>query len=313
MKALNVIRSIIVWIIVIFAVCMMAFTIISVTTFDKADRSLFGYRAFIALSDSMSATDFNAGDLVLVKEVDCSTLKEGDIIAYTSQNTENYGETVTHKIRSLTTDENGNPGFITYGTTTDTDDETIVTYEYVLGKYSSHIPKVGTFFKFLKTTPGYIICILVPFLILIALEGIHCVRLFKKYKAEQKAEIAAEKEKIEAERDENRRLMQELVAMKAQMTNGVPNGNMNGMAGMSNNADPNMNSGYVNANGTNFNNMNSSGNVVGNINNNNNIAANENVTGTVNVNNAVNNMNVENNNKSGNADDTDDDITFIKL
>ena len=306
MKALNVIRSIIVWIIVIFAVCMMAFTIISVTTFDKADRSLFGYRAFIALSDSMSATDFDAGDLVLVKEVDCSTLKEGDIIAYTSQNTENYGETVTHKIRSLTTDENGNPGFITYGTTTDTDDETIVTYEYVLGKYSSHIPKVGTFFKFLKTTPGYIICILVPFLILIAMEGIHCVRLFKKYKAEQKAEIAAEKEKIEAERDENRRLMQELVAMKAQMTNGMPNGNMNnmqvnaGMGGMQNvntGVDMNQNSSvYVNTNGM--------------------AGVNENATGSVNVNNtvnnAVNNMNVENN-KSGNADDTDDDITFIKL
>ena len=34
------------------------------------DRSLFGYKAFIVLSDSMKATDFDAGDLVLVKEVD---------------------------------------------------------------------------------------------------------------------------------------------------------------------------------------------------------------------------------------------------
>ena len=57
----------------------------------------------------MSKTDFGAGDLVLVKEVDPSTLKEGDIIAYTSQNTSNYGETVTHKIRKLTTDANGEP------------------------------------------------------------------------------------------------------------------------------------------------------------------------------------------------------------
>ena len=217
MKALKIIRSIFVWLMVALAVFMMIFTVVSVSTFDRADRNLFGYKAFIVLSDSMSKTDFNAGDLVLVKEVDPSTLKEGDIIAYTSQNTSNYGETVTHKIRKLTTDANGEPGFVTYGTTTDTDDETIVTYPYVLGKYQGRIPKVGTFFQFLKSTPGYIVCILVPFLLLILLEGIRCIRLFRKYKAEQQAELQAELDKIEADRAETQRMMQELLAMKAQM------------------------------------------------------------------------------------------------
>ena len=217
MKALKIIRSIFVWLMVALAVFMMIFTIISVSTFDRADRNLFGYKAFIVLSDSMSKTDFNAGDLVLVKEVDPSTLKEGDIIAYTSQNTSNYGETVTHKIRKLTTDANGEPGFVTYGTTTDADDETVVTYPYVLGKYSSRIPKVGAFFQFLKSTPGYIVCVLIPFLLLILLEGIRCIRLFRKYKAEQQAELQAERDKIEADRAETQRMMQELLAMKAQM------------------------------------------------------------------------------------------------
>lgn len=217
MKAWKVIRSIFVWLMVVFAVGMMVFTVISVSTFDRADRKLFGYKAFIVLSDSMSKTDFNAGDLVLVKEVDPATLQEGDIIAYTSQNTASYGETVTHKIRSLTTDASGEPGFITYGTTTDTDDETVVTYPYVLGKYSSHIPKVGTFFQFLKSTPGYIVCILVPFLVLILLEGVRCIRLFRKYKTEQQAQLQAERDKIEADRAETQRMMQELLQMKAQM------------------------------------------------------------------------------------------------
>ena len=217
MKALKIIHSIFVWLMVALAVFMMIFTIVSVSTFDRADRNLFGYKAFIVLSDSMSKTDFSAGDLVLVKEVDPSTLKEGDIIAYTSQNTSNYGETVTHKIRKRTTDANGEPGFVTYGTTTDTDDETIVTYPYVLGKYQGRIPKVGTFFQFLKSTPGYIVCILIPFLLLILLEGIRCIRLFRKYKAEQQAELQAERDKIEAERAETQRMMQELLQMKAQM------------------------------------------------------------------------------------------------
>lgn len=221
MKVFKIIGNIFVWILVVVAVCMMVFTVVSVTTFDRADRSIFGYKAFIVLSDSMSKTDFDAGDLALVKEVEPSTLKEGDIIAYTSQNTSNFGETVTHKIRKLTTDASGNPGFITYGTTTDTDDETVVTYEYVIGKYQTRIPKVGSFFQFLKTTPGYIVCILVPFVALILAEGVRCVRLFKKYKGEQEAELAAEREKISAERAETERLMQELLAMKKEMQQGA--------------------------------------------------------------------------------------------
>lgn len=216
-KVLNIIKNIFVWLMVALAVCMMIFTVVSVNTFDRSDRSLFGFKAFIVLSDSMSKTDFDAGDLVLVKEVDPSTLKEGDIIAYTSQNTSNYGETVTHKIRKLTTDASGEPGFITYGTTTDTDDETVVTYPYVLGKYKTNIPKVGRFFMFLKTTPGYIVCILIPFLLLILIQGLNCIKLFRRYKLEQMAEMKEERAKIEAERAESQKMMAELLALKAQL------------------------------------------------------------------------------------------------
>lgn len=216
-KVLSIIKNVFVWLMVVLAVCMMIFTVVSVSTFDRSDRSLFGFKAFIVLSDSMSKTDFDAGDLVLVKEVDPSTLKDGDIIAYTSQNTSNYGETVTHKIRKLTTDANGAAGFITYGTTTDTDDETVVTYPYVLGKYKTHIPKVGRFFMFLKTTPGYIVCILIPFLLLILIQGLNCIKLFRRYKLEQMAEMKEERARIEEERAESQKMMAELLALKAQL------------------------------------------------------------------------------------------------
>lgn len=216
-KVLNIVKNILVWIIVVFAVLMMVFTVVSVNTFDRSDRNLFGYKAFIVLSDSMKATDFDAGDLVLVKEVDPSTLKEGDIISYTSQNTSNFGETVTHKIRMITTDQNGQPGFITYGTTTNTDDETIVTYDYVLGKYQTRLKGVGSFFQFLKTTPGYICCIFVPFALLILVQGINCIRLFKRYKMEQYKEIEDERTKLEQERAESQKMMSELLELKKQL------------------------------------------------------------------------------------------------
>ena len=199
------------------AVFMMIFTIVSVTTFNRNDRNLFGYRAYIVNSDSMAATDFNAGDLIFVKEVDPNSLREGDIITFISQNTESFGETVTHKIRKLTRDASGNPGFITYGTTTDVDDATVVTFPYILGQYQSHLPYVGTFFNFLKTPQGYIVCIFIPFMLLILYQGVNCVQLFRRYKSEQVAEMEAEKARIEEERAQNAKMMEELLALKAQL------------------------------------------------------------------------------------------------
>ncbi len=216
-KAWKIISTALVWSVVVIAVIMMIFTIVSVNTFDRNDRDIFGLRCYIVLSDSMSATDFDAGDLVLVKEVDPTTLQEGDIIAYQSQNSENYGATVTHKIRAKTTDANGNPGFITYGTTTDVDDETVVTYPFILGKYQMALPKVGTFFQFLKTPQGYIVCILIPFLLLIIYQGLNCVKIFKMYKAEQMAELQAEKDALEAQRKQSEEMMAQLLAMQQQM------------------------------------------------------------------------------------------------
>lgn len=228
-KTLHIIKNIFVWLVVAVAVCMMIFTVVSVNTFDRADRSIFGYKAFIVLSDSMSATDFSAGDLVLSKEVDPSTLQVGDIISFQSTDPDNYGEVVTHKIRELTTDAEGNPGFITYGTTTGTNDENIVTYSFVLGKYQTKLPGVGKFFQFLKTTPGYIVCIFLPFLLLILVQGINSIRLFRRYKQEQlaeieaqreqeKAELAAERERLEAERQESQKMMAELLQLKKELT-----------------------------------------------------------------------------------------------
>lgn len=224
-KALNIMETIFTWFMVAIAACMMIFTVVSVNTFDQNNRSLFGYKLFIVRSDSMKAT-FSAGDVVIIKEVDPATLQAGDIIAYQSTNDDNYGQTVTHKIRQLTQDGEGNPGFITYGTTTDTDDENIVTYSFVLGKYQARLPGVGKFLQFLKTTPGYIVCIFLPVLFLILLQGVNSIRLFRQYKKEQQEELQAQKDQIEADRAETQRIMAELLALKAQMEKGEKTENL---------------------------------------------------------------------------------------
>ncbi len=214
-KIWEVTKTVLVWMIVAFAVLMMIFTLVSVNMFDQNERNIFGYKFFVVRSDSMAATDFKAGDIVISKVVDTTTLKEGDIITFISENPDNYGETVTHKIREVTTDQYGSVAFVTYGTTTGEDDEALATY--VVGKYVGKLPNLGAFFLFLKTTPGYIICILVPFLLLILSQGINTIQLFRKYKKEQMDQMNAEKAKIEAERAESQRMMAELLELKAQL------------------------------------------------------------------------------------------------
>ena len=227
-KVFNTIKSIFVWMVVVLAVFMMVFTIISVTTFNRNDRDLFGYRAYIVNSDSMAATDFRAGDLIFVKEADPTTLQPGDIITFISQDSKSFGEIITHKIREKTLDANGNPGFITYGTTTGVDDETIVTYLYILGKYEAKVPYMGTFFNFLKTPQGYIVCIFVPFMLLILHQGVNTVKLFRRYKGEQMEQMNAEKAQIEAERAEAAKMMEELLALKAQLESKTQNASPEG-------------------------------------------------------------------------------------
>ncbi len=232
-KGWAVIRTVLTWAVMAAALAMMVFTIVSVSTFDRNDRDLFGYKAFIVRSDSMKATDFASGDLVLLKEVDPAILQPGDIIAFRSADPNSFGETFTHKIRSLTATEEGEPAFITYGTTTNVDDAYPVTYSQVQGKYQFALKGVGAFFTFLKTVPGYICCILLPFMVLILIQGVSSVRLFRQYKAEQMAEIEAkhqkkmdemeaERQRLAAEREESQKLLAELQRLQAQLSGTDP-------------------------------------------------------------------------------------------
>ena len=213
---------------------MMIFTIVTVTTVDRNDRSLFGIKFYIVQTDSMSPSEnnkdmdvhFSAGDIVLIKEVDSTKLQPGDVIAFVSMNKVSYGETVTHMIREVRTDKNGHLiGYVTFGTNTGTDDEALVEPSYVLGQYTGKLAGVGNFFAFVKSTPGYITCILVPFLLLIIYNGINVIILFRKYKREQNAMLEAEKAEIEEERKKNEEMMRELLALKAQLDEQVKTSN----------------------------------------------------------------------------------------
>ena len=229
-KFLNIAVKVITWLLIAFTVFMMIFTVVSVTTIDKTDRDIFGFKFYIVQTDSMSPSEknahldvhFSAGDIIIAKSLtdkEKYELEVGDIISFLSMNSVSYGETVTHMIRERKYDSKTGKfeGYVTYGTNTDTNDEAVVEPEYVLGKYTGQMPAVGNFFAFVKSTPGYILCILIPFLLLILYNGINVIRLFRKYKAEQTEAMEAEKAEIAAERKQTEEMLRELIALKEEL------------------------------------------------------------------------------------------------
>ena len=197
-KVLHITETVFSWVIVAVALFMMLFTLLSVGVINRADRTFLGYKMFICKSDSMAATDFQVGDIVLTKEVDPSTLKEGDIITFISQDSDRFGMVVTHKIREKAVDGTGAPGFVTYGTTTGANDESIATYEYIIGQYRGRIPALGNFMMFLKTGPGFMLLILIPFLFVLLSHSMNVVREFLRWKREQMEEIDEKQQIIQS-------------------------------------------------------------------------------------------------------------------
>ena len=233
-KVISIILKVFAWIIVAATVCIMVFTIMS-NTFDKQDgKSLLGYKFLSVLSDSMSPSDKNAHmdvhftteDIVIIKEMKDATKDgreyvKGDIIAFNTEK-EIDGKlqmvTVTHMVSEVVLNDQGVVvGYKTMGTNTMSLDQGMVETTYVLGEYVGKLPKANTFLGYLKTVPGYIVCILIPFLLLIGYNGMNCIMLFRKYKREQMEELEAEKTRVDNERRETLEMLKELAALKAQI------------------------------------------------------------------------------------------------
>ncbi len=161
---------------------------------------VFGIKPMIVLTGSMES-EIYAGDLALVKEVDASTLKENDIIAF--RNEEN--KVTTHRIVKLIS-EGSDILFMTKGDNNNTEDADLVKVTQVEGIFVLRIPKVGSFLMFMQQPIGLAVVLLV---ILVIGLGI----LYLMNKADNKKE-AIENEKYRQEFEEFRRKKQEENANK---------------------------------------------------------------------------------------------------
>ena len=116
--------------------------------------SLFGYKPFIVLSGSME-TEIHKGDLVLTKIVNPKSLKKNEVIAFRdSENT-----VTTHRIIDIV-ENDGVKYFITKGDNNSSQDQNLVEFKDVEGKYIVRIPGIGSIMKTLAEPTTIIIILL---------------------------------------------------------------------------------------------------------------------------------------------------------
>lgn len=157
-KRLNKVLTVLV--IVAAIICLS----VCVKVISGKDASIFGFQIYHILTGSMEPT-IPTGSNVLVHEVDPATLKEGDVITFTSRDASIYGSANTHRIIGIT-EENGQKKFITKGDANSRADAITVAMEDVKGKVVFHVNSAAftSFFEFIHTGPGFVTVIVMPVL-----------------------------------------------------------------------------------------------------------------------------------------------------
>jgi len=130
--------------------------------YKKTYVELFGYKAFTIGSGSMIPT-LEIGDIIIVKSAKQSYIAEQDIITFLEGEGNVYN--VTHRIVKIINNEDGTISYQTKGDANNSNDENLVKYENIVGKYRFKISKLGNWVVQIQTTCGIIIAILVVYLI----------------------------------------------------------------------------------------------------------------------------------------------------
>lgn len=137
------------------------------------------YGAFVIISPSMVPT-IKVQDAVVIKNVPAEKLRKGDIITFVSTDSRYAGLTVTHRIIDIEKSEDGKLLFRTKGDNNNTPDDALVIEDNIDGRVFLKIPKIGYLQYFLSQSYGWIICIVVPCLLVVAIEIVKILKAARK-------------------------------------------------------------------------------------------------------------------------------------
>ena len=213
-KAITAAKRICSWLIFVFAVFMTALSLIASPLSNTEGDGVLGYHMFVVSNETSSDSFFSNGDVIFAKNIRANTIAEGDVIAYqTPIGGDGYevGDIITQKI-SLIELVNGVKYFSTYDEDSLTENPVPISETLVLGEFEGKVARLGGFLDFLKTTTGYVTCILLPFLLIILYHAVTLVVILVRIRKKKIFDEDSEREQAEAERAEAQKMMAELMA-----------------------------------------------------------------------------------------------------
>lgn len=152
---------------IIISAAMLVFTVTaSMYVGRERGSGLFGTKYFI-VSDSMMEPSLESGTLISVKKA--AAYYTGDLLVFKSSSPESYGSVTVRAIRNETV-HNGRDAYVTYPTSTGIDDFAPAYAADVLGCVTSSNSALGSLYSFMRSPGGYMVMILLPFMLLILCE-----------------------------------------------------------------------------------------------------------------------------------------------
>lgn len=157
---------------IILCVILIPLLIVNVTLIVKSYTnpdevpSVGGAIPYIVYTDSMSGT-FESGDLIICKEVEAKDVKVKDVITFVDP-AGNGTSLVTHRVIEVIKNENGTLSFRTKGDANNAEDDYPVPEDKLVARYEGFcIAGLGSVALFMQTTPGLIVCVILPLVLLI--------------------------------------------------------------------------------------------------------------------------------------------------
>ena len=157
--------------------------------------SVGGYLPLIVLTDSMYPV-IESGDLIICHTAEAEDIVEGDVIAFFDP-AGNGSSIVTHRVLEVT-EKNGELAWRTKGDNNNTEDRLLVQADDLVAIYNgTRIAGAGNVALFMQTTPGLVVCVVLPMLLLVGYDMIRR-RMYEKSTKEDTDALLAELEALRA-------------------------------------------------------------------------------------------------------------------
>ena len=183
--------------VILVPVLMINLTLIFKSFTNKEEVPDFaGVLPLIVLTDSMDPV-IESGDLIICRTAEPQQVKVGDVISFFDP-AGNGSSIVTHRVIEIL-EKDGETQFRTRGDNNNTEDQLPVSEADLVGIYQFRIAGAGHVALFMQSTPGLIVCVVLPIVLLVGYDMIRR-RMYEKSKKEDTDALLAELAALRAEK-----------------------------------------------------------------------------------------------------------------